>query len=334
MNKACGPPTSDSNSNLISNMVRTKQTKSYGGEAPRKQLATKIARKSPTTSATRGVEMLQRHKPQTGDLKEIKSDLKSTKVENVEMSPLPGNWQNLPHFIFGELMTMIGRDSIQDFQKCRQVCRSWNTMTSQITKYDKATIERNSESLAAQIREKRANFKRALLPEITTAASLAHHGLLVSVQILIMRNVDLASVPVENLASLTSCVTGTVEVNNLRNCDIISILDHVECDLLDISNQSLSIEETRALVRVMESGVLMVWLGDWGDVRLDFRALTQYSGQGKCEDVIFYYDRAARNIEKLRCWAQRINWTLKVGADKDITISKLLDGDVQLVYLG
>ena len=206
-------------------------------------------------------------------------------------------------------------------------------MISQMTKYNKATIERNSESLAAQIREKRANFKRALLPEITTAASLAHHGLLVSVQNLVMRNVDLASVPVENLASLTSCVTGTVEVNNLRNCDIISILDRVECDLLDISNQSLSIEETRALVRVMESGVLMLWLGDWGDVRLDFRALTQYSGQGKCEDVIFYYDRAARNIEKLRCWAQRINWTLKVGVDKDITVTKILVGDVQLVYL-
>ena len=72
-------------------MARTKQTKSIGGKDPRKQLATKIARKSQNTSANRGVEMLQRHKPQNGDLKEIKSDLKSTKVENVEMSPVPEN---------------------------------------------------------------------------------------------------------------------------------------------------------------------------------------------------------------------------------------------------
>ena len=59
----------------------------------------------------------------------------------------------MPHFVFGEVMTMMGRESIQALQKCRQVCQSWNVMMSQMTKYNKDTIKTHTESLAAQIRE-------------------------------------------------------------------------------------------------------------------------------------------------------------------------------------
>ena len=59
-------------------MARTKQTarKSTGGKAPRKQLATKAARKS--APATGGVKKPHRYRPGTVALREIRKYQKST----------------------------------------------------------------------------------------------------------------------------------------------------------------------------------------------------------------------------------------------------------------
>ena len=71
-----------------------------------------------------------------------------------------------------------------------------------------AIFQNNVEVIIAKIRaEWRANGTPPLLPEIMAAASLAHHGLLGSVECMWLNCVDLASVPAEHLASLASCVT-------------------------------------------------------------------------------------------------------------------------------
>ena len=75
-----------------------------------------------------------------------------------------------------------------------------------------------------------------------------------------------------------------------------------------ISGQSLSSEETRALVRAMESHVEKVVLGFSGEVSLDISALTQYCGRGKCGLVACYDDTAGRYWEEVRHWAHRISW--------------------------
>jgi histone H3 len=61
-------------------MARTKQTarKSTGGKAPRKQLATKAARKS--VPATGGVKKPHRYRPGTVALREIRKYQKSTEL--------------------------------------------------------------------------------------------------------------------------------------------------------------------------------------------------------------------------------------------------------------
>jgi histone H3 len=61
-------------------MTRTKQTarKSTGGKAPRKQLATKAARKS--APATGGVKKTHRYRPGTVALREIRKYQKSTEL--------------------------------------------------------------------------------------------------------------------------------------------------------------------------------------------------------------------------------------------------------------
>lgn len=66
--------------NLPIKMARTKQTarKSTGGKAPRKQLATKAARKS--APATGGVKKPHRYRPGTVALREIRRYQKSTEL--------------------------------------------------------------------------------------------------------------------------------------------------------------------------------------------------------------------------------------------------------------
>ncbi|KAL3204204.1 hypothetical protein MRX96_053071 [Rhipicephalus microplus] len=61
-------------------MARTKQTarKSTGGKAPRKQLATKAARKS--APATGGIKKPHRYRPGTVALREIRRYQKSTEM--------------------------------------------------------------------------------------------------------------------------------------------------------------------------------------------------------------------------------------------------------------
>ena len=73
----------------------------------------------------------------------------------------------------------------------------------------------------------------------------------------------------------------------------------------------MSSEETRALVRAMESRVEYVGLGDMGDVlSMHIRALTQYSGQGRCMVVNCYKNIADRYREEVGSWTQRINWKM------------------------
>lgn len=63
-------------------MARTKQTarKSTGGKAPRKQLATKAARKSAPASTTGGIKKPHRYRPGTVALREIRRYQKSTEL--------------------------------------------------------------------------------------------------------------------------------------------------------------------------------------------------------------------------------------------------------------
>ena len=145
-------------------------------------------------------------------------------------------------------------------------------------------------------------------PEITCAASLAHHRLLSSVNYMRLTNVDLTSVPAEHLASLVSSVTVRVDIKSVSSCGLVTILDSVNSNKLGIIDQNLDSEETRALVRAMESVVKRVELHR--GVTLDIRAMMEYSGQGKCREVWCYDDTVAKYRDQLRTWVTSRNWTV------------------------
>ena len=164
--------------------------------------------------------------------------------------------------------------------------------------------------MTSKIRAKwRSNQLPPLLPEIMDAASLAHHGMLGSVECMWLNFVDLASVPAEHLASLASCVTRNVRLNKVININLVCILDNIKCEKLDIYQfLQLEREETQALVRAMESNVREVNLHS---VSLDINTLTQYSGQGACRKVACETASAAWYRDELGLWALRKNWTVE-----------------------
>ena len=76
----------------------------------------------------------------------------------------------------------------------------------------KRIINGELERLAERIRAKWVDWYIPRLPEITTAASLAHYGFLRPVKWMGLWDVDLASIPAELMASLAACVTDRVVV--------------------------------------------------------------------------------------------------------------------------
>ena len=162
----------------------------------------------------------------------------------------------------------------------------------------------------AKIKRRTVRLRETLnnsdIRKLTFAASLAHHGLLDSVNDLWLEDVDLSPVPAQHLASLASCVTTFFTIKTVTGHDLVSILSSLKCKELIIISQSLGREETRALVRAMVTGVRYVQL--CGGVTLDMEALAEYSGQGVCSVVALYHYTAARYRGELVVWARSRNW--------------------------
>ena len=74
---------------------------------------------------------------------------------------------------------------------------------------------------------------------------------------------------------------------------------------LNMSKQSLGREETQALVQAMESRVQVVTFGVKGEMKLYINVLTEYSGQGKCREMMCN----EAHSEELETWAKSQNWT-------------------------
>merc|ERR1740129_823963 len=176
---------------------------------------------------------------------------------------------------------------------------------------------------------------------MTCAASLAHHGVLGSVHFLRLRSdVDLASIPGEHLASLASCVTWGVSIRNHRGCDLVSILDRVNCPVTIFSQQRLGSEEITALVRAMESRVTSVCLGDEEEEEEESSSittgddvdLTEYTGEGKCE-VICQVGTAPRYREQMRTWAQSKNWVVDYDDEYGFSVCQDLNSEFRIPQL-
>ena len=144
---------------------------------------------------------------------------------------------------------------------------------------------------------------------IQCAGNLAHRDLLgdvKSIRLGYRGNVeDLSTVPTPHLASLVSTVTDTVGIYKVTGRDFVAILDSLECEKLLINKQKLGRDETQALLRVMETRVEDVFLTN---VDIDIKALTEYSGQGRCRYTQIASDTEVKFTRKLARWANKKEW--------------------------
>ena len=248
----------------------------------------------------------------------------------------------LPELIFSDIMMMVGFESLNNLHRCRQVCKTWNELILRVIWENKSRkqimrerIERSwgpgmlptdEEISHAKWLEARGilgtdkiqrlikRFKWEMVMDyiswIRCAASLAHHGLLDGLVGMAIDEVDLSSVPAEQLVSLTSNVRAGLCFKNISGCDLVSIFSNLKCNMVTINNQSLGREETRALVQLMEMDGIWRGLGilNLDEVTLDIEALVEYSGKGPCSQIRLNKATLNRYSEELRTWAKSKNW--------------------------
>ena len=87
---------------------------------------------------------------------------------------------------------------------------------------------------------------------ITSAASLAYHGLLSIVNTLTMRDMDLSSVPTSHMTKLAYCAEKDITINNATGFDLVGFLKKIPYgEQLNIDEQSLNDDEAQALMKIL-----------------------------------------------------------------------------------
>ena len=144
---------------------------------------------------------------------------------------------------------------------------------------------------------------------ITCLVALAHHNhMQLNIYSIKLADVDLSTVPTPHLLSLISRLPTSLGIENVTGCDLVALLNSVQCKILIIKRQYLGKEETQALLKAMETRVEMVRLFD---VELDMEALPEYSGQGRCTVLDYHTKEIATDIkyvEKMKTWAEEKTW--------------------------
>ena len=168
-------------------------------------------------------------------------------------------------------------------------------------------------NLTERVRE-RIGVDGSTEAELKCGASLALHGLLGPLDGLVLARVDLSRIPAEQLTSLVSSVTISLQIIRVSGSDLLSLLRSLKCKFyLSICSQSLDGEETQALVQAMESRVRFVYLHN---SQLDIEALTSYSGHGECRGLkLWGIDRAVER--RVSTWARSRNWRVDSGSGSD-----------------
>lgn len=193
----------------------------------------------------------------------------------------------------------------------------WSSDEDALSVEDIKTAERmiqDGQLLENFIAQKADLVKRALesypdpkLPTVTTAASLAKMGYITSVRELSMFNIDISSIPSDNLAALCPAVTDCVWIGNVIG-HTQTILANVKCRVLVLENITLDHEDTECLVETMRNSVEEVWL--WPPGWMDINVFTQYDGLGKCCKVL---DWGESYLETLTNWSKKLGWKFNHG---------------------
>ena len=184
--------------------------------------------------------------------------------------------------------------------------------------------EDNWDNADLKERAKRFNTKDCLYghnissAKVTEAAYLAKRRYLPKISKLrLPYNMDLSSVPSEDLAALGGCVAEEVMISVGMKGDIAAFLSQLKSQMIAIQpppswsllkETSLSTATTKALVSAMGTGVGMLKLECGDEDIVDMKELSKYDGRGRCGSVLLRCGREERHVQVVREWARRIGW--------------------------
>ena len=156
------------------------------------------------------------------------------------------------------------------------------------------------------------SFHGVMTPIVTTAASMAKLGFLNndndsgSVVDMRLKDIDITSIPPDNMAALCSVITDNVYLENITG-NIQTIMASVKCRWLWVRNMILNHNATEGLLTSMRNHVEEVWL-DGVDCP-DIDIIIQYDGLGRCGEVqcwdVIHRDT---DIDIIIQWAKRVGW--------------------------
>ena len=191
--------------------------------------------------------------------------------------------------------------------------------------------EDNWDNADLKERAKRFNTKDCLYghnissAKVTEAAYLAKRRYLPKISKLrLPYNMDLSSVPSEDLAALGGCVADEVMISVGIKGDIAAFLSQLKSQMIAIypppswsllKKTSLSTATTKALVSAMGTGVGMLKLECGDEDIVDMEELSKYDGRGRCGSVLLRCGREERHVQVVREWARRIGWRTEYTED-------------------
>ena len=108
---------------------------------------------------------------------------------------------------------------------------------------------------------------------------MAKMGILTSLEKMWLQDIDISSIPSDNMAALSSVVTDCVCIDNVTG-NIQTILANVKCRELVIRDVNLDHDETECLLEAMRNNMEEVWL--YMNVSLDINALMSWANVGWC----------------------------------------------------
>ena len=156
---------------------------------------------------------------------------------------------------------------------------------------------------------------------IATLASLAHQGALTSLEWLDLCDVDLYPVPRDRIKFLVSIVARKIYIASVKNCDLASILGSINCDHLGIGYQKKTDADVVALVAAMRTRIKRLTINVGSRLEQETLALlTQYSGDGECESILFKFYDNDEIEEDIKDWAAAINWEVDQRTEEWIEI--------------
>ena len=113
----------------------------------------------------------------------------------------------------------------------------------------------------------------------------------------------------------------TVSGLNVTHCDIISLMDNVKWVSLILDKVTLFTEETKSIVRAMNSGKIKSLFLRKKGVSLDISTMmVQYKGEGKCEKITALDESAKKYRDDIKKWAMQMGWIVKKDYHDEVEI--------------